>query len=150
MASSSRENGPRVAMRVLTVAVDPVSGIADLRLLWARQSAWSMRPKTLSRSMDDLSDSAARRPQMTARLTDAGHRSQQQSRPCQQRSHPGASRDEEEYMFEIFGSVLETEIAYRRERLYDAAGVDGWKRPGGRWSRRSRAAIRPHGDGGRG
>lgn len=33
-------------------------------------------------------------------------------------------------MFEIVGSALETEIAYRRERLSGAAGAGAWKRPG--------------------
>lgn len=43
-------------------------------------------------------------------------------------------------MFEFSGVGLDTEIAYRRERLSDAAAGGAWKRSGGRWSRRSRTA----------
>ncbi|MBA2553503.1 MAG: hypothetical protein H0V10_07390 [Geodermatophilaceae bacterium] len=50
-------------------------------------------------------------------------------------------------MFDTFGSALETEIAYRRERLYDAAAAGSWKRPRGRWVRRPATASRPQRDG---
>lgn len=43
-------------------------------------------------------------------------------------------------MFETFGSALEAEIAYRRERLYAAGPAGGRRWAGGRRSRRTRTA----------
>lgn len=53
-------------------------------------------------------------------------------------------------MLETYGSALETEIAYRRERLQAAAGTGAWTRSGGRWGRRyRRRSVAPRSDSGR-